>query len=71
MISNLLILGSKSFNNSLNEVKEYLNFSLIFFDFSKKNFLIDMPISAVILESQILDTSIANILNKINDKTIV
>ena len=30
-----------------------------------------MPISAVILESQILDTSIANILNKINDKPIL
>ena len=71
MNSNLLIFGSKNFNNSLNEVKEYLNFSLIFFDFSKKNYTFDMPILAVILDSQILDLSIISILNKITDKPIL
>ena len=71
MNSNLLIFGSKNFNNSLNEVKEYLNFSLIFFDFSKKTYTNDKPISAVILDSQILDTNITSILKNISDKPIL
>ena len=71
MNSNLLIFGSKNFNNSLNEVKEYLNFSLIFFDFSKKNYANDKPISAVILDSQILDVNITSILKNISDKPIL
>jgi hypothetical protein len=36
MNSDLLIYGSKNFNNSLKEVKEDLGFSLFFYDFSKK-----------------------------------
>ena len=32
MQNNLLIFGSKNFNNSLNEIKEYLNFSLVFYN---------------------------------------
>ena len=71
MNSNLLIFGSKNFNNSLNEVKEYLNFSLIFFDFSKKTYANDKPISAVILDSQILDANITSILKNISDKPIL
>ena len=50
MNSKLLIFGSKNFNNSINEVREYLNFSLIFFDFTAKSYSIDTSISAIIVE---------------------
>ena len=36
MKNNILVFGTKNFNNSFNEIKEYLNFSLIFYD--KKSF---------------------------------
>jgi len=68
MNSKLLIFGSKSFNESLNEVKEYLNYSLIFYDFFDKSQLIDPSISAIIVDSYILDK--IN-LNKINNKPIL
>ena len=32
MTNTLLVFGSKNFNNSLDEIKEYLDFSLIFFN---------------------------------------
>jgi two-component SAPR family response regulator len=32
MKNSLLVLGTKNFNNSLNEIKEYLDFSLFFFN---------------------------------------
>ncbi len=55
MNSKLLIFGSKNFNNSINEVKEYLNFSLSFFDFETKSYSTDPSISAIIVDSQALD----------------
>jgi hypothetical protein len=64
MNSKLLIFGSKNFNNSINEVKEYLNFSLIFFDFTTKSYLIDSSISAIIVDSQILNKDNLGIINK-------
>ena len=71
MNSKLLIIGSKNFNNTINEVKEYLNFSFSFFDFIKKPYSIDSSISAIIVENQILDIDILLEINKIKDKPIL
>ena len=71
MNSKLLIFGSKNFNNSINEVRESLNFSLSFFDFRTKSYLIDSSISAIIVDSQILDTGNLDIINKIYNKPIL
>ena len=67
----LLIIGSKNFNNSINEVKECLNFSLSFYDFITKSYLIDSSISAIIVDSQVLDIDILGIINKIHNKPIL
>ena len=71
MNSKLLIFGSKNFNSSINEVKEYLNFSLIFFDFTTKSYLIDDSISAIIVDSQALDLDILGKISMIKNKPIL
>ena len=71
MNSKLLIFGSKNFNNSINEVRESLNFSLSFFDFRTKSYLIDSSISAIIVDIQVLDTDNLAIINKIYNKPIL
>ena len=71
MNSKLLIFGSKNFNNSINEVKGYLDFSLSFFDFTTKSYLIDPSISAIIIDSQVLDIDILVAINKIHNKPIL
>ena len=71
MCLKLLIFGSKNFNNSINEVKEYLKFSLIFFDFTRKSYLIDSSISAIVIDSQVLNTDNLGIINKIHNKPIL
>ena len=71
MNSKLLIFGSKNFNISINEVREYLNFSLCFFDFSSKTYLIDPSISAIIVDSEVLDLDILGEIKKINNKPIL
>ena len=71
MNSKLLIFGSKNFNSSINEVKEYLNFSLVFFNFKTKSYLIDDSISAIIIDSQTLDLDILGKINMIKNKPIL
>ena len=71
MNSKLLIFGSKNFNNSINDVRESLNFSLSFFDFTTKSYLIDSTISAIIVDSQILDTANLSVINKIHNRPIL
>ena len=71
MNSKLLIFGSKNFNNSINEVNEYLNFSLSFFDFATKSYSMDPSISAIIVESQVLDLVNFSEINKIHNKPIL
>ena len=71
MNSKLLIFGSKNFNNSINEVRESLNFSLSFFDFRTKSYLIDSSISAIIVDSQALDLVNVGEINKIHNKPIL
>ena len=71
MNSKLIIFGSKNFNNSINDVRESLNFSLSFFDFTTKSYLIDSTISAIIVDSQILDTANLSVINKIHNRPIL
>ena len=71
MNSKLLIFGSKNFNNSINEVKEFLNFSLDFFDFTTKSYFIDPLISAIIVDSKVLDLDNLCEINKIHNKPIL
>jgi len=71
MNSKLLIFGSKNFNNSINEVKEYLNFSLSFFDIATKSYSMDSSISAIIVDSQVLDLVNFSEINKIHNKPII
>ena len=71
MNSKLLIFGSKNFNNAINEVKEYFNFSLSFSDFKTKTYLMDSSISAIIVDSQALDLVNVSEINKIFNKPIL
>ena len=71
MNSKLLIFGSKNFNNSINEVKGYLDFSLSFFDFTTKSYIIDSSVSAIVVDSQILDNDNLNVINQIYNKPIL
>ncbi len=71
MNSKLLIFGSKNFINSINEVKECLNFSLSLYDFKTKTYLIDSSISAIIVDSQVLDLVNLSEINKTHNKPIL
>ena len=71
MNSKLLIFGSKSFNNSIKEVKEYLNFSLNFFDFSNTSYTIDPSISALIVDTEVLDNKNLKTINQIKNRPVL
>ena len=65
MKNTLLIFGTPNFNNSLYEIKEYLDFSLLFY---KKNFLLEPPISAI--NSVLVDADVcedSELLTEINN----
>ena len=54
MILDLLIFGSKNFNNSFEEIKEDLGFSLLFYKFSEnKKANISALISGVIVDGDV------------------
>ena len=69
MKNNLLIFGTKNFNNSFNEIKEYLNFSLVFYS---KDYLLESSISkinSVLVDSEVCsDIEILNSINMIKNK---
>ena len=72
MQNNLLIFGSKNFNNSLNEIKEYLNFSLIFYDKNTYSELLFPKINSLLVDSEICnDIDILSSINKIKNKPIL
>ena len=71
MNSKLLIFGSKNFNNSINEVNEYLHFSLSFYDFTTNSSIIDPSVSAIVVDSQVLDKDNLNVINQIYNKPIL
>ena len=72
MTTNLLIFGTKNFNNSLNEIKEDLGFRFIYFDQDNFSDSILSTVSAVIVENEICkNNSILLFINKIFNKPIL
>ena len=72
MKTNLLIFGTKNFNNSIEEIKDYLEFSLIYFDFNQFSEDLVTASSAVIVDYQICENkNILNIINQIFNKPIL
>ena len=72
MKTNLLIFGTKNFNNSIEEIKEELGFSLIYFDYSKNVKNQVSLTSAVIVENQICaDTKVLSYIENIYQKPIL
>jgi len=71
MKNSLLVFGTKNFNNSLNEIKEYLNFSLIFFH-NEISFNNTVPsIDGLLIDSVICnDTNYLSLINSVNNKPI-
>jgi hypothetical protein len=72
MKNNLLIFGTKDFNNSLDQIKEDLDFSFTYFNQNK--FLNDQVSlsSAIIVDSQICENiTILSTINKIINKPIL
>ena len=72
MKNNLLVLGTKNFNNSLKEIEEYIRFTLVFFN--KDNYTINNPINicAILLDSNAsnIDESL-NIIGNVSNKPIL
>jgi len=72
MKTNLLIIGTKNFNNSLDEIKEDLGFSLIYYDLKKSSQNLTFSFSAVIVDGQTCkERDISGFINKITDKPIL
>ena len=72
MKNSLLVFGTKNFNNSLNEIKEYFNFSLVFFE--KNNFSKSLitNASAILIESDFCNNDeIFSLINSIRDKPVL
>ena len=72
MKNSLLVFGTKNFNNSLNEIKEYFNFPLTFYeknDFSKS---LITNASAILIESDFCNSDeIFTLINSIRGKPVL
>ena len=72
MKTNLLIFGTKNFNNSLNELKEDLSFSLNYFNPDQFSNDTVFSSSAIIVDNQVCENEdILTIINKICNKPIL
>ena len=72
MKTNLLIFGTKNFNNSLEEIKDNLGFSLIYYDVKKTPENSPLSFTAVLVDEKICkEENILNIVNKIINKPIL
>ena len=72
MKNSLLIFGTKNFNNSLKEIKEYLNFSLVFFDNDTFSELSLTTINSVLVEADsCIDKNYLQHILKIKNKPIL
>ena len=69
MKNSLLVFGTKNFNNSLSEIKEYLDFSLIFFNEDTPLDDTMSAISIILVDSEVCgDQKILSFINSINYK---
>jgi len=72
MKNNLFIFGTKNFNNTLNEIKEYLGFSLIFFEEKTFSETLIAATNSVLVDADICrEKFILNLINKINNKPVL
>ena len=72
MKNTLLIFGTKNFNNSLKEIKEYLNLTLVFFENDALLELSIPEINAVLIDNEFCnDVNILNSISKINNKPVL
>ena len=72
MKANLLIFGTKNFNNSLDEVKEDLGFTFEFFDPNKFSNPTASNISAIVVENITCeDKTVLSFINKVLNKPIL
>ena len=72
MNSELLIFGSQNFNNSIEEIKDNLGYSIFFFDFSKPISNILPSIAGILVESKILNIEEnLNIIASFKNKPII
>ena len=68
----LLVFGSKSFNSTFYEIKENLDYSLVFFDFNKPTFNIFSSISGILADDKIFNNKAnLNIITKFKKKPII
>ena len=72
MKNKLLVFGTSNFNNSLNEIKEYFNFSLMFYD---KNTFSELPVTAfnfLLVDAEVCnEIDILHVINKIKNKPLL
>ena len=67
MKNNLFVFGTKNFNNSLDEVKEFLNFSLIFFDKNTFSDALSESINFILVDSDVCNKpEVLSAINKFN-----
>jgi DNA-binding response OmpR family regulator len=72
MKNNILVFGTKNFNNSFIEIKEYFDFSLIFFDLNNFSESSLHSIQFLIVDRDICDNAdVLSLLNKINNKPLL
>jgi len=72
MENNLLVFGTKNFNNSLSEIKEYLNFPLVFFNKNDLSESSTTKINFVIVDSDVCnDIDIVRSIKKIKNKPLL
>tara|TARA_B100000780_G_scaffold274044_1_gene238496 strand:- start:1037 stop:1684 length:648 start_codon:yes stop_codon:yes gene_type:complete len=72
MKNSLLVFGTKNFNNSFNEIKEYFDFSLIFFDLNNFSESSLHSIQFLIVDSDICDNAdVLSLLNKAKNKPLL
>ena len=72
MKNNILVFGTKNFNNSLQEIKEFLNFSLSFYYTNTFDPAKLTEIDSVLVEREICsDKDILNTINKIKNKPLL
>ena len=68
----LLVFGSKNFNNTIKEIQENFDYSLIFFDFKKPQLHNFVNIVGVIIDSQICkNNDYLDVISKFNKKPII
>jgi hypothetical protein len=72
MIKSLLVFGTQNFNNSFNEIKEYLDFSLVFFNKDPAFNDLISSINAVLVDSEACnDPKILSLINSVTTKPIL